>query len=132
MASRVLIWIVAHSTWYLPGYCSIKSFFDLRRHFQSKSVQPLGEIANLLQKVVVEDHRWDGGEKTSGGGDQRLGDARSDGTQTGCAGAAQAGERVDDAPHGSEQTDEGRHGAGCRQPGHAFFDAAHLDRKSTR
>src|SRR5260370_12868984 len=103
MASRVLIWIVAHSTWYLPGQCSIKSFFDLRRHFQSKRVQPLGEIANLLQKVVVEDHRWDGGEKTSGGGDQRPGHARGDRPQTGCAGAAQAGETVDDAPPGSQQ-----------------------------
>src|SRR6266404_9403847 len=126
MASRVLIWIVAHSTWYLPGSCSIKSFFDLRRDFQSKGVQPLGEVANFLQKMVVEDHRWDGSEKTRGGGDQRLGDARSDGAQTGGTGAAQAGERVDDAPHSSEQTDEGRHGTRCRQPGHAFFDAAHL------
>src|SRR6266850_8084613 len=124
MASRVLIWIVAHSTWYLPGSCSIKSFFDLRRDFQSKGVQPLGEVANFLQKMVVEDHRWDGSEKTRGGGDQRLGDARSDGAQTGGAGAAQAGKRVDDAPHGSEQTDKGGHRTGCRQPGHAFFDAA--------
>src|SRR6266404_590303 len=128
MASRVLIWIVAHSTWYLPGSCSIKSFFDLRRDFQSKGVQPLGEVANFLQKMVVEDHRWDGSEKTRGGGDQRLGDARSDGAQTGGAGAAQAGKRVDDAPHGSEQTDEGGHRTGCRQPGHAFFDAAHFVR----
>src|SRR5882672_10766295 len=126
MASRVLIWIVAHSTWYLPGSCSIKSFFDLRRDFQSKGVQPLGEVANFLQKMVVEDHRWDGSEKTRGGGDQRLGDARSDGAQTGGAGAAQAGKRVDDAPHGSEQTDKGGHRTGCRQPGHAFFDAAHF------
>src|SRR5260370_30287195 len=104
MASRVLIWIVAHSTWYLPGQCSIKSFFDLRRHFQSKSVQPLGEIANLLQKVVVEDHRWDGGEKTSGGGDHRLLHAPGDGPPTRCARAAHAGERVDNAPHGSPQS----------------------------
>src|SRR6267143_2576627 len=126
MAARVLIWIVAHSTWYLPGSCSIKSFFDLGLDFQSKGVQPLGEVANFLQKMVVEDHRWDGSEKTRGGGDQRLGDARSDCAQTGGAGAAQAGKRVDDAPHGSEQTDEGGHRTGCRQPGHAFFDAAHF------
>src|SRR5260370_5784802 len=110
MASRVLIWIVAHSTWYLPGQCSIKSFFDLRRHFQSKSVQPLGEIANLLQKVVVEDHRWDGGEKTSGGGDHRLRAARRRRTRTREAGAPQARVPVDETPHGSEQTAEGRHG----------------------
>src|SRR6267143_5006535 len=126
MAARVLIWIVAHSTWYLPGQRSIKSFFDLRRNFQSKGIQPLCEIANFLQKVVVENHRRDGSEKTRGGSDQRLGDARSDGAQTGGTGAAQAGERVDDAPDGSEQTDDGGHRTGRRQPRHAFFDAAHF------
>src|SRR3989442_3833520 len=99
MASRVLIWIVAHSTWYLPGSCSIKSFFDLRRDFQSKGVQPLGEVANFLQKMVVEDHRWDGSEKTRGGADQRLRDAPSDGAPAADPGPAPSGKPGADAPH---------------------------------
>src|SRR5437016_5263999 len=101
----------------------VKSFLDLRRDLQGKSVQALSEVANILQKLVVEDHRRDGGEKTRGSGDERFGDARRDGAQAGGTGAAQAGERVDDAPNGAEQTDEGRHGTGGGQPGHAFFDA---------
>src|SRR5712664_689151 len=87
----------------------IKGLLDLRRDFQSKGVQPLGEIANFLQKMIVEDNRWNGGEKTRSSGDQRFGDAGSDGAQAGGTGAAQAGKRVNDAPHGSEQADEGRH-----------------------
>src|SRR5882672_9530020 len=79
MASRVLLWIVAHSTWCLPRYRSIKSFFDLRRDFQSERVQALREIADILQKLIVKDHRWNGGEETRRGGDQRLGDARCHG-----------------------------------------------------
>src|SRR5260370_18192393 len=86
----------------------IKRFLDLRRDFQSKGVQPLGEIANFLQKVVVEDHRRDGGEKTRSGSDERFGDARRDGAQSGGTGAAKAGERIDNAPHGSEQATERR------------------------
>src|SRR6267143_1122299 len=127
MASRVWLWSVAHSTWCLPRYRSIKSFFDLRRDFQSERVQALREIADILQKLIVKDHRWNGGEETRRGGDQRL-DARCHGAQAGGTSAAEAGERVDDAPHGSEEADEGGHRTSCRQPGHAFFDAAHFVR----
>src|SRR5216683_593181 len=100
---KVLIWIVAHGSCYSLERRSIKSFLDLRRDFQRKSVQALCEVANILQKVVVEDHRWNSGEKTRGGGDERFGDARSDGAQAGGPGATQAGKGINDAPNGSEQ-----------------------------
>src|SRR5258706_7339688 len=83
MASRVLLWIVAHSTWCLPRYRSIKSFFDLRRDFQSERVQALREIADILQKLIVKDHRWNGGEETRRRGDQRLRGAKRPRAPTG-------------------------------------------------
>ena len=52
----------------------------------------------LLQIVVVGDDGWNRGEEARGGGDQRFGDARSDGAQAGGAGVAQACERVHHAP----------------------------------
>src|SRR5260370_16601080 len=103
----------------------IKCFLDMRSKFESKGIEPLGEVANILQKVIVEDHRWNGGEKTGGGGDERFGDAWRDSAQTGGTSAAQAGERVDDAPHGSKQADEGRPGPGFSHPVHAFFATPH-------
>src|SRR5258708_36832937 len=117
MASRVLLWIVAHSTWCLPRYRSIKSFFDLRRDFQSERVQALREIADILQKLIVKDHRWNGGEETRRGGDQRLGDARCHGAQARGTSPAGAGHRPDEAPHGSGGVTRGGHTTTCRAPG---------------
>jgi hypothetical protein len=57
-----------------------KSFFDLSSDFQRKGIQTLRKIADILQKLVVEDNRWDGDEKASGGGDERFSDAWCDGT----------------------------------------------------
>src|SRR5207249_11801703 len=95
----------------------VKRFLDLRRDFQSKVVKPMREVANVLQEVVVENHRWNGSEKTGRGGDERFGDAQRDSAQAGRSGAAEAGEGVDDASHGSEQTDERSYGGGRSQPG---------------
>ena len=107
-----------------------KSFFDLGSDFQRKSVEALRKIANILQKMVVEDDGRDGDEEARGGGDECFGDARCDGAQAGGAGIAEAGKGVDDAPDSSEEADEGSHGAGGGQPGHAFFDAADFFRGS--
>src|ERR1700674_607539 len=37
--------------------CSTKCFFDLREDFHRKSVQPLREVADILQELVVENQR---------------------------------------------------------------------------
>ena len=66
--------------------------------------------------------------KSGGGGDQRFGDAGRDGAQGGAAGGAQSVEGVDDAPHRSEQADEGRDCARGRQPGQAALQAAQFFR----
>ena len=107
-----------------------KSFFDLGSDFKRKSVEALRKIANVLQKVVVENDRRNGYEKASGGGDERFGDARGYGAQAGGTGVAEAGKGVDDAPDRAEEADEGSYGAGGGQPGHAFFDAADFFRGS--
>src|SRR5260370_4319113 len=66
-ARKELIWIVAHGSCYSLQRRSIKSFLDLRCNFESKVVQPLREVANILQKLIVEDHRWNSGAKTRRG-----------------------------------------------------------------
>ena len=88
------------------------------------------EVANILQKLIVEDNGWDGDEKARGGGDERFGDAGSDSAKAGGAGVSQAGKSVDDTPNRAEQADERGYGAGGGQPGHALFDAANFFRGS--
>ena len=105
-----------------------KRFFDLGTDFQRKRIEALRQFANVLQKLIVKDNRWDSDEKTRGGGDERFGDAGSHGAKAGRAGISEAGEGINDAPNGAEETDERRHGTGSRQPGHALFDAANLFR----
>ncbi len=104
----------------------VKCLFDLGREFQSKSVEALGEVANLLQKMIIEDDGGNRSAQSRGRGHERFRNARSNSAEAGGAGAAEAGKGIDDAPNGAEETDEGSHGAGGGQPGHAFFDAANL------
>ena len=104
----------------------VKCFFNLCGNFQRERVQSLPEITNILQKLIVENDGRDRRREAGGGGHQGFRDAGSNRTKAGGTGAAQAGEGVDDAPHRSKETDEGRHGAGGGQPGHAFFDAANF------
>ena len=105
---------------------SVEGFFELGGELEGEGVQTLGEIANVLEEVVVGDEGGNGGEKTGGGGDERFGDARSDSAETGGAGSAEAGEGVNNAPDGAEETDKGRDGGGGGKPGHAFLDAVHF------
>ena len=104
----------------------VKGFFDLGGDFERKRVETLTEIANLLQKLVVENNGWNGGEKSGGGGDKGFGDARRDRAKAGGACIAETGEGVDDAPNGAEKADEGCDGAGGGEPGHALFDATNF------
>ena len=105
---------------------SVKGFLDLRGDLESERVEALREVANILQELIIEDNRGNGGEESGGSGDQRFGDARRYGAEAGGSGGAEAGEGVNDAPDGAEKADEGSDGAGGGQPGHAFFDAANF------
>ena len=101
-----------------------KRFFDLGGKLEGEGVKTLGQVANVLEKVIVGNERGDGGEETGRGGDKRFGDARSNGAETGGAGGAEAREGVDNAPNGAEESNERSHGGGGSEPGHALFDAA--------
>ena len=77
----------------------------------------------MLGKLVVGDHRWDSHKETGRSSDQRLGNSWSDRAQRCCAGVSKALKGVDDAPNGTEKTDEGSDASGGGEPGHAFFSA---------
>src|SRR6266403_656091 len=104
----------------------INGFFDQRSHFQRKRVQALSKIANVLQKMVIENDGGNRGKQASGRGHERFGDAGCDGTKAGSARAAEAGKGINDAPDGSEEADERRNRARGGEPGHSFFHAAHF------
>src|ERR1700722_3755974 len=82
---------------------SAESFFDLRGDFQCKGVEALRKVANICQELIIKDYRWDGSDQTRRGGEQRFGNARCHGAQTGRTGGAEAGESVADAPDGAEK-----------------------------
>lgn len=105
---------------------SVKRLLDLRRHFHGKTVQALPKLANILQKLIIEDNGGDRRSKSRGGGHQGLRNARSDRAEAGGSRASKAGKRVDDAPNGAEKADERADRAGRGQPGHAFFRAANF------
>src|SRR5712692_6124700 len=104
----------------------VKCFFNLRGDFQCEGVQSLPEIANILQKLIVENDGRNRRGEAGSGGHQSFRDSGRNRTKTGGTRTAQAGEGVNDAPNGSEQADEGSYGAGGSQPRHAFFDAANF------
>ncbi len=58
-----------------------KCLFDLRGDFQRKGVKPLRKVANILQKLIIENYRRDGDKKARGSGQQGFRDARRDGAQ---------------------------------------------------
>lgn len=103
-----------------------EGFFDLGGEFQGKGVEALRQIANVLEEVVVGDEGGDGGEKAGGGSNQGFGDTGGNGAKTRGAGSAEAGEGVDDAPNGAEESDERSNASGGGEPGHAFLGAAHF------
>ena len=78
--------------------------------------------------MVVENNRRDGDEESRSRGDERFGNARSNGAEACGAGVPETRKGVNDAPNGAEETDEGSDGTGCGQPGHALFDAANFFR----
>jgi len=105
-------------------HISGEGFFDLGGELEGEGVEALGQVANVLEEIVVGDEGGNGGEESGGGGDQSFGDAGSDGAEAGGACGAETGEGVDDAPDGAEEADERGDGSGGGEPGHAFFGAA--------
>ena len=102
--------------------------FDLGGDFERERVQALREVTDIAQETIVKDDGGDGGKKSRGGGDQGFGNAWRDGTKACGASGSEAGEGVDDAPYGAEETDKGSDGTGGGEPSHAFFDAANFFR----
>src|SRR2546425_1622139 len=100
--------------------------FDLRSHFHCKVIHACGELLDVVQIVVVGNHRRDGCEQPGRGGNQRFGNARRHGAKACGACAAQAGESIHHSPDGAEQTDERSHRAGGRQPRHPFLHSANF------
>jgi len=94
--------------------------------FKDESVQALGEIANVLEEIVVGDEGRDGGEEPRGGGYKGFGDPGSDSTKARGAGGAETREGVNDAPDGAEETDEGSNAGGGGEPGHPLFHATYF------
>ena len=80
--------------------------------FESEGVEALGQVADVLEEIVVGDQGGDGGEESGGGGDEGLCDAGCYGAEAGGARSAEAGEGVDDAPDGAEEADERRDAGG--------------------
>jgi len=101
-----------------------EGFFDLGGEFHGEGIEALRQVANELKKIVVGDEGGDGGEEARCSGDQSFRDAGRDGAEAGGARGAKAGEGVDDAPNGAEESDERSDGGGGGEPGHAFFGAA--------
>jgi hypothetical protein len=103
-----------------------ESFLDLGGELQGECVKALGEVADVLEEIVVSDEGGDGGEESRSGGDEGFGDAGGDGAEAGRAGRAEAGEGVNDAPDGAEEADEGSDAGGGGEPGHSFFGATNF------
>ncbi len=105
-------------------HISGEGFFDLGGEFVGESVEALGEITDVLEKIVVGDEGGDGGEQSGGGGNEGFGDAGGDGAQASRTGSAEARKSINDAPDSPEETDEGSDAGGGGKPRHPLFDAA--------
>src|SRR5688572_11878798 len=64
------------------------------------------EVLHAVREVVVKIHRRDRGEEARGRGDQRVRNAGRDHPEARRAGETDGLERIHDAPHGTEQSDE--------------------------
>src|SRR5450755_298273 len=64
--------------------------FDLRGDFESKGVEALRKVANILQELIIKDYGRDGSNEAGGGGEERFGNTRSDGAKAGSASGAES------------------------------------------
>ena len=69
----------------------------------AKRVEPVDIAADVVDEVVVENHRRNRGEQAHRGGKQRFGDAGRDDGQRRVMARGDRRERIHDAPHRAEQ-----------------------------
>src|SRR5580692_11536641 len=93
--------------------------FDGIEELTAEVVHAGGELTQPRGELVVANDGGDGDDQTCGGSNERLGDARGDGAESGCACGAEPVEGIDDAHHRAEESDEGRDGGDSGKPGHA-------------
>src|SRR5712692_1307181 len=72
---------------------------------QREILHALADFFQDVPEVIVEHRRGDGRGQAQGGGDQRARNARRHRAHAGGASETQRLERIDDAPHRTEQTD---------------------------
>src|SRR5574343_277662 len=85
-----------------------------------------GQTVAVVREAVVGKHGGDRREQANGGGDQRFGDARGDGSQGCLADVGEAAEGVHDAPDGAEQADIRGNRADRGEEGEVGFEGIHL------
>ncbi len=86
------------------------------QHLQHELVHARAEFADAVRELVIEDDRRDRRRKSRSRGDQRLRDSRRNRAQRRRARSAESMERVNDAPHRSEQSHERSDVCDRRQP----------------
>src|SRR5471030_2497023 len=96
------------------------------QELQRKVVHAGADFADGVAEVVVSDGGRNGGKQAEGRRDQGFRDARSQCFEAGAAHVPQVLKCADDAQHGAEQADEGRHRSGSGQPVHIFFQLGDL------
>src|SRR5690348_10168135 len=80
--------------------------------FEREVVAARGKFLNLVAEGVVRNNRGNGRKQAGSGGDQGFRDAGRNRAQGSRARRAQPLKGVNDAPHRTEQADEGRNRAG--------------------
>src|SRR5262249_49710035 len=106
-----------------PSSDSRQRLLDLRRNFQRKRIHPLRQVANISQKLVVENYRWNRGKEPRRRRHKRFRNTRRNSAQGSRPCAAEPGKRVNNSPNRPKQSDERCHRARRRKPRHSFFHA---------
>src|SRR5579862_5861590 len=99
----------------LSGSSALRPLQEIIDQFGAGIVHLDVESFHAVGEVVVHPHGRDSHQQTDGGGDQRFRNTAGDSRQTGRLGGRNSFERVDDADHRSQQSNEGRGGGdGCQ------------------
>src|SRR5215467_5809564 len=93
--------------------------FDLRRNFKRKRIEPLRELTNISQKLIVENYGGNRGEESGRCGHKRFRNARRYRAKRCGPCVTQSGKCINDSPNCAKQTDEGCHRPSRCQPGHS-------------
>src|SRR5688572_4054316 len=96
------------------------------RELLHEALEAVREALDVVRVAVIGDDRRNRGEKTDGGGDERLGDARRHLRERRLLHVREAAERMHDAPHGPEQSDVRAYRAGRGEEGEMTLEKVHL------